>query len=217
MSSTRQKLLACCGVLALTALPLACVSESQEETSSTTQASEAPGCGAATLSCEQGELCKLPTGTCDRIAATGACFAIPTSCPMILQPVCGCDGITYNNACFAMMAGVNLAYERACGQFFCGGTENVKCGAGQYCATQECGGLGFCFDKPASCDKVGTPVCGCDRQTYATACDAHLADVPILALNACPVAPWVPSAAPVLKPVHSLDQTIPRPAVPMVE
>lgn len=214
MSSTRQKLLACFAVSTLMALPVACASESPE-TAEDTVAFEGPRlCGALiALACEQDQMCALPVGSCDNPDARGSCVSIPGLCPKILAPVCGCDGVTYTNGCEAMRAGVNLAYERACGPFLCGGVENLPCGQNQYCAAADCESIGFCVDRPESCEgPFGTPVCGCDRNTYESSCAAHLAGVTILANNACPVVPWVPSAAPELKPSHSIAKA---PATPL--
>lgn len=210
MSSTRQTLLCCFGVLALTALPLACASESQEPSSSSTTAFEAPiGCG-GTAACGQEEFCKFPVGTCSNAGPRGFCQARPELCPMVLMPVCGCDDVTYTNACEATRAGMNIKYERACGPFFCGGPDAIACGQNQYCAAADCESLGFCTERPTVCEKTGTPVCGCDRKDYASACEAHAAGVTVLAHNTCPVVPWVPSATPELTPPHSrAPQAIP--------
>lgn len=202
MSSTRQTLLGCFGVLALAALPLACASESPAPTGSTATAFELPfGCA----QCAQEEVCKMPVGACNGSAVRGVCVARPELCPLVLMPVCGCDNQTYGNACEALRAGVNVAYERACNPFFCGGPDGLACAAGQYCSAADCESLGFCFDRPTACNEtLGTPVCGCDHKDYPSACAARAAGVTILAHNACPVVPWVPSAAPELQPPHSL-------------
>lgn len=216
MSSTRQKLLACLAVSTLMALPLACSSESPETSGQNTVAFEAPRvCGAiVALACEQDQMCQLPVGSCDKPDTRGRCVAIPELCPKILAPVCGCDNVTYTNACEAMRNGVNIAYERACGPFLCGGAEGLPCAQNQYCAAADCDSIGFCVDRPETCDRLGTPVCGCDRKTYDSSCAAHLAGVTVLANNACPVVPWVPSAAPELKPSHSIAKT---PAAPPLQ
>jgi len=200
-------LLACFGALALVALPLACASESTDPSANSSTAFEAPhGCGDTRASeCEQNEICKLAVGACHKAGARGVCMARPEMCPMILAPVCGCDDQTYNNACEALRAAVNVAYEGPCGPFLCGGPSGIQCAPTQYCAAADCDAIGFCVDRPESCDtRLGTPVCGCDRKTYESACAAHAAGVTVFVRNACPVVPWVPSAAAELKPPHSI-------------
>ena len=221
MSSTRRTLLCWFGVSLLAALPLACASEASplpEASGSSAAPFEIPiGCS----ECTQNEICKMPIGACEQSAMLGACVARPQLCPLVLMPVCGCDGVTYNNGCEALRAGVNIAYERACNPFFCGGSEGLGCGPNEYCAAADCGALGFCVDRPTSCGQLpeaATPVCGCDHKDYASACEAHAAGVTVLAANKCPVRPWVPSAAPVARPPHSrTDQVQPPIELPLAQ
>ncbi len=41
----------------------------------------------------------------------------PNDCYSLAAPVCGCDGLTYGNDCLARVAGVNIDYMHACGDF----------------------------------------------------------------------------------------------------
>ncbi len=75
----------------------------------------------------------------------------------------------------------------ACGvlRCMCGGR---FCGDGEYCsyATEgACSGAGVCMARPASCDALDDPVCGCDMSTYANRCDAHSFGVSVAHAGPC--------------------------------
>jgi hypothetical protein len=59
----------------------------------------------------------------------------------------------------------------------CGG-KTAGCAAGSYCEVGngygdgQCGGMGQCLVKPAACDTIYAPVCGCDGMDYGNACEA---------------------------------------------
>lgn len=65
------------------------------------------------------------------------------------------------------------------GDLFCGGADGVACPDGMVCDRTDpmCGmpdAAGVCVAMPTACDP-GTPVCGCDGQTYASDCDRLMA------------------------------------------
>lgn len=70
--------------------------------------------GIAGLTCEAGEYCKYPAGTCDIADRQGECAPLPDGCFDVYQPVCGCDGHTYSNGCYAALAGVAIDYGGLC-------------------------------------------------------------------------------------------------------
>jgi hypothetical protein len=114
----------------------------------------------------------------------GVCNPRPTECDdTITNFVCGCDGQTYQSACFAQSAGVNLASTP--GGCVC--ADNSECVAGQYCALDNsCTNRGGCVPAPETCDPADTQqVCGCDKVSYANACEAAQAGVRVSALGDC--------------------------------
>jgi hypothetical protein len=73
----------------------------------------------------------------------------------------------------------------------CGGLLDAKCAAGEYCkytARATCGytdAPGHCEPMPTACTEDYTPVCGCNRQTYANECTAASSGQSVLAPGEC--------------------------------
>ncbi|MEC8023356.1 MAG: Kazal-type serine protease inhibitor domain-containing protein, partial [Myxococcota bacterium] len=124
----------------------------------------------ANTSTPEGTYCDLP----DCAAATGELAITPQVCPDVYAPVCGCDGTTYGNACEAATVGVNVGTEGAC-SVICGTIVGIQCPDGTACKYPEgsCNisdGAGACVEVPEICADSGSPVCGCNDQTYPNEC-----------------------------------------------
>ncbi len=133
--------------------------------------------------CPPGYFCAKQLGDCD---GAGDCSPRPQICVALWDPVCGCDGQTYSNSCYAAAMGVNVAYAGEC---IPDCLSNGDCPPDYYCAKQpgDCDGPGGCQASPAACPDIWQPVCGCDDQTYANACDAAVAGVNVKYEGPCAV------------------------------
>ena len=63
--------------------------------------------GKSGLTCDAGEFCDVPGGTCGLADELGVCTRRPQRCQAVFSPVCGCDGMSYNNDCERESAGVS--------------------------------------------------------------------------------------------------------------
>jgi len=133
------------------------------------------------------------TDYCDCTLACGSpgeCLPRPTTCPDLVDPVCGCDGVTYGNDCERQLAGVCLGSAGACEVVqTCGGVANV-CPRGQFCDPNAgiCAALdppGVCVEVPTVCERIYLPVCGCDGVTYGNDCERVRAQVGKASDGAC--------------------------------
>ena len=148
------------------------------------------------IPCPPGYYCAKPIGSCD---GPGVCTEIPEMCTRELNPVCGCDGRDYSNACAAAQHGISVQSEGTCpvvgGEVGddCGGLVGLTCGEGLFCAYGPgdlCGAadaLGTCAWQPEVCTALWDPVCGCDGETYESACAAGTEKVSVLHEGACEV------------------------------
>ncbi|GJM24518.1 MAG: hypothetical protein DHS20C16_09330 [Phycisphaerae bacterium] len=74
--------------------------------------------GIAGATCDDGEFCEFPVGSCDISDRQGVCVEVPVACPDNVDPVCGCDGVTYGNGCEADAVGASIAHVGPCGGTF---------------------------------------------------------------------------------------------------
>jgi Kazal-type serine protease inhibitor domain len=63
----------------------------------------------------------------------------------------------------------------------------ADCGRRLYCRYPDgqCGGAGTCEARPRACTQIFAPVCGCDDETYASACAAASAGIGIQDTGEC--------------------------------
>ncbi|HKO93834.1 MAG TPA: DUF6748 domain-containing protein [Polyangiaceae bacterium] len=73
----------------------------------------------------------------------------------------------------------------------CGGLRPSQCAEGSFCnfpPESICGaadGPGVCEPIPEVCTRIFAPVCGCDGQTYANACEAAASSVSVISEGEC--------------------------------
>eukprot|EP01087_Luapelamoeba_hula_P000223 TRINITY_DN10145_c0_g1_i2.p1 TRINITY_DN10145_c0_g1~~TRINITY_DN10145_c0_g1_i2.p1 ORF type:complete len:315 (-),score=10.91 TRINITY_DN10145_c0_g1_i2:80-910(-) len=134
--------------------------------------------------CRSNEYCAKSTGTCN---TQGQCQPIPDVCPAIYQKVCGCDGKEYSNGCFANIARTNVARLGSCNTT-CTSNNDCSADANEYCELPygQCAGSGTCVTRPDLCTMIYDPVCGCDGQTYGSACSARSTGANIKSQGECP-------------------------------
>jgi hypothetical protein len=82
------------------------------------------------------------------------------------------------------------------GPLYCGGADGLACPDGFVCnrtdpLCSDANGGGECVPMPASCSAGGSPVCGCDGQTYASDCDRVKAGAVLSHAGGCDPEPAV--------------------------
>lgn len=119
------------------------------------------------------------------VAHPGACGCM---CELIYDPVCGDDGETYANTCLAECAGAAVEHGGSCSGYC---SFNVDCGEDEFCdhgpACDTGRADGECVPKPTSCLDDEVEACGCDGETYSSACEANAAGVSVATEGTCEV------------------------------
>ena len=155
------------------------------------------GCVPATDDCGADAVCLPPLYTCEYPLEGGKCFPVSPVCPLSAAPfplvaVCGCDGQTYDSVCEAIRSGVQVAHEGPCeAESRC--VADAECATGERCVPVP--GLCLlvmspmmpeaCIAVPDTCPPDDQPVCGCDLQTYASACEANQAGAGVAYWGKC--------------------------------
>lgn len=119
--------------------------------------------------CVEGLYCALGEGC----SGEGVCSEMPSTCPQIVEPVCGCDTKTYQNECAARASGVNVAHEGECEIEIPGCADSSDCNEGEICRSESCGERGVCEPLNTDCSGVGIPtsICSCEGRRYADVCE----------------------------------------------
>ena len=155
--------------------------------------------------CPAGDYCEQ--GMLNGCGAEGVCQRKAQGCFGFVYPVCGCDGRTYRNVCDAQDTGTSIAHYGLCDNEVtrCGGPEGVSCTvAGMFCRygvgetrEQSCGAgqaFGDCVYPPTQCFGAvdasrngfsSQAVCGCDGNSYWSACAADSASVSVAYFGEC--------------------------------
>ena len=127
-------------------------------------------------------------------SSDGSVADAPIICPGLLCPTIAClNGYAPSSTpcgcptCAPADAGVVLGVGAACG-----GTNDPACTGGTHCEWSDklCGARthGTCSNFPAGvfCAPSAEPVCGCDGQNYASACEAARASIDFSSNKNCP-------------------------------
>lgn len=77
----------------------------------------------------------------------------------------------------------------------CGGFAGFQCDEGQFCNYGDADGCGYadqlgtCEVLPEACAEIYAPVCGCNGEDYANACEAHAAGASVKQTGSCACPP----------------------------
>lgn len=143
--------------------------------------------------CPTGQQCVVGVGKCSGLAV-GQCVKTIDTCPAVNAPVCDCTGKTWPSLCDAQAGGAVVAKGGACAgppAKKCGTIAGIGCGTGEVCDLG-CGtdAEGVCVgEPPAVCPPGGAAECGCDGNTWPSACARINAGVAFAYAGACKTGP----------------------------
>ena len=154
-------------------------------------------CGHFEGPCGADEYCAFsPAQDCSSSDSPSICMTRPSECTLDDAPVCGCNGTTYLNRCEAAGDGTGIRNFGSCfrpgERVACGPRAGATCSDNEYCAYvagDACGAAdteGTCRERPAACVAMDAPVCGCDGNTHANACEAAKVGTGVSRDGACP-------------------------------
>lgn len=127
--------------------------------------------------------CSSDNGGIDSGVCNPSCPVAPTGCMYRRPPgECSCGTIVCNDAAVSL---------DDAGPQGLPCTESVECPAAEYCwiGTSTCGSSGVCRPRPTDCSGATGEVCGCDGQSYTSACAANQVGVSVDPSGTCTPTP----------------------------